>query len=199
MIPMVTEMIPKRIENEVEATMEPNEYLKKPYARLVLPEEDGSFRAEIVEFPGCIATGDTASEALAALEEVAFAWLQAALAKGQRIPEPMENSQFSGKFVLRLSRGLHRRAALVAEREGISLNQFIATAVATHIGVVETTAQVTEPRPIVNTLNFNLQSCGNFVIAYTGQSAGIARAPQVEQWQQLMGEAALLARTVGHG
>lgn len=179
--------------------MERNEILKKPYARLVIPEGDGTFRAEIVEFPGCIATGDTAAEALATLENVADAWLEAAQSKGQRIPEPVENSEFSGKFVLRLTRGLHRRATFVAEREGVSLNQFIATAVATHIGVVETTAKVDAQRPVMNTLNFNLQSRGNFVIAYTGASAGISGGPQVEQWQAIAGDVAVLARMVSRG
>jgi predicted RNase H-like HicB family nuclease len=34
------------------------------YGRVVVPESDGTFRAEIIEFPGCIAVGDTAGEAL---------------------------------------------------------------------------------------------------------------------------------------
>ena len=29
------------------------EYLKAPYGRVVVPESDGTFRAEITEFPGC--------------------------------------------------------------------------------------------------------------------------------------------------
>lgn len=61
-------------------------YLKEPYARLVIPETDGTFRGEILEFPGCIATGDTSAEALGSLEDVASAWLQSALANNQPIP-----------------------------------------------------------------------------------------------------------------
>src|ERR1700722_9114638 len=77
-------------------------YLKRPYARMVLPEPDGSFRGEILEFPGCIATGDTPAEALSSLEEVAKGWLAAAMAHAQNIPEPVEAGGFSGKMVLRL-------------------------------------------------------------------------------------------------
>ena len=65
-------------------------YLKKPYARILTPEPDGAFRGEILEFPGCIALGDTAEAALAMLEDVAWSWLEATLDKGQAIPEPME-------------------------------------------------------------------------------------------------------------
>ncbi|MBI2716931.1 MAG: type II toxin-antitoxin system HicB family antitoxin [Rhizobiales bacterium] len=114
--------------------MDPKEILKRPYARLVVPEEDGSFRAEIPEFPGCLATGETRSEALDDLEEVAAAWLAAALKNNQSIPEPVENSDFSGKLVLRMPRSLHKKATYVAEREGVSLNALIVTAVATYLG-----------------------------------------------------------------
>ncbi|MBV8565277.1 MAG: toxin-antitoxin system HicB family antitoxin [Methylobacteriaceae bacterium] len=114
--------------------MEPAEYLKRPYGRTVVPERDGTFRAEIIEFPGCIATGDTASEALANLDRVAESWLEATLARGQHIPEPVENSPFSGKLVLRMPKSLHRKAAHIAAREGVSLNQFIVTSVAEQVG-----------------------------------------------------------------
>lgn len=68
--------------------MTPAEYLKKPFARQIVPEPDGSFRGEIVEFPGCIALGDTPVEALTNLERVAAGWLEATIAKGQQVPEP---------------------------------------------------------------------------------------------------------------
>ena len=112
----------------------PAEYLKRPYGRVVVPEPDGTFRAEIMEFPGCIATGDTAAEALASLENVAESWLEATIARGQHVPEPMEGGGFSGKLVVRLGRDLHRRAAHMAANEDVSLNQFIVSSVAEHVG-----------------------------------------------------------------
>jgi predicted RNase H-like HicB family nuclease len=115
-------------------TMGPAEYLKKPYGRLVMPEADGSFRAEIMEFPGCLALGDTTADALANLEDVAFAWVEAALGQGQHIPEPTERNNFSGKLVVRLPRSLHRKAAQMAERDGVSLNQFIVSSIAEQVG-----------------------------------------------------------------
>jgi antitoxin HicB len=117
----------------VERVMGPAEYLKRPYGRTVVPESDGTFRAEIIEFPGCIATGDTAPEALANLEDVAESWLEATIARRQYVPEPIENAQFSGKLVLRMPKSLHRKAVHLAAREGVSLNQFIVTSVAEQI------------------------------------------------------------------
>lgn len=118
------------------------EYLKKPYGRLLVPEDEGGYRAEILEFPGCFAEGDTAAEAADNLESAALSWLASALAKGQTIPEPMEELDYSGKLVVRLPRSLHRRAALAANREGVSLNQFIVTSVAEQVGIRSRTPMI---------------------------------------------------------
>jgi antitoxin HicB len=118
----------------MEVHMDPKEILKQPYARILTPDPDGRVTAEIMEFPGCVAFGDNATSALANLEEVAAEWIAAAVEQGQNIPEPMDSSDFSGKLVLRMSSGLHRRAALCAEREGVSLNSFIVTSLAEAVG-----------------------------------------------------------------
>ena len=68
------------------------------------------------------------------LEDVAWGWLEAALDKGRAIPEPMENIEFSGKLVLRLPKSLHKKASRAAERDGISLNQFIVSSLAQQVG-----------------------------------------------------------------
>src|SRR5271154_1029776 len=111
------------------------QYLQQPYARIILPESDGTYRSEILEFPGCISTGGSAAEALSQLEEVTKSWLLAALDAGQDIPQPIENSNdFSGRLVLRLPKSLHKKAAWMAEREGVSLNQLIVSSLAESIG-----------------------------------------------------------------
>ena len=109
-------------------------HLKQPYARIITPEDDGTYRGEILELSGCIATGDTPNEAFAALEDAARAWLDAAVSLGQTIPNPVDVNEFSGRLVLRLSKSLHKKAARLAEREGVSLNQFIAVSVAESVG-----------------------------------------------------------------
>lgn len=110
------------------------ELLKRPYSRVVVPESDGTFKGEILEFPGCIATAETAGEALSRLEEVAESWLESVLARGQSVPEPLEENDYSGKLMVRMPKGLHQRAAMWAEREGVSLNQFIVASVAEQVG-----------------------------------------------------------------
>lgn len=110
-------------------------YLKKPYSRILIPDdESGTFTAEILEFPGCIAQGDTAQEAYERLEEAAKAWIEAALELGQEIPPPSLAHGYGGKVALRLPKSLHRQAAMAAERDGTSLNQFMVTAIAEKVG-----------------------------------------------------------------
>jgi predicted RNase H-like HicB family nuclease len=110
-------------------------YLKKPYSRILIPDdESGTFTAEVLEFPGCIAQGDTAQEAYEQLEEAAKAWIEAALELGQEIPPPSLAHGYGGKVALRLPKSLHRHAAMAAERDGTSLNQFIVTAIAEKVG-----------------------------------------------------------------
>ena len=111
-----------------------NDYLREPYARIVIPTENGGFHAEILEFPGCYAQGETAEEAYSNLERTAEAWIRAGMNQGQEIPRPSSSVGFSGKVSLRLPKSIHRQAARMAERDGASLNQFLVSAVAARVG-----------------------------------------------------------------
>jgi antitoxin HicB len=108
--------------------------MRRPYARVIIPETDGTYRAEILEFPGCIATGDTPAEALEALEDVGTSWLEGVIENGQPVPAPVEESEFSGRLVLRMPKSLHKKAARMAERDNVSLNQFIVIGLAQYLG-----------------------------------------------------------------
>ncbi len=80
---------------------------------------------------GCVGQGDVQSDAIAELEENEAAWLETAKEVGISIPEiPIERvEQYSGKMTLRLAPYVHWQAAKLAQREGISLNQYINNAV----------------------------------------------------------------------
>jgi antitoxin HicB len=113
------------------------EYLKEPYSRVLIPDEGGGYSAEILEFPGCFAKGETANKAMQALERAAESWIRATLDQGQDIPQPFVNQGYGGKVALRLPRSLHRKAVQFAERDGTSLNQFLVSAIAARIGAEE--------------------------------------------------------------
>jgi predicted HicB family RNase H-like nuclease len=44
-------------------------------------------------------------------------------ASGEPVPEPLSIRQYSGKFMLRIPPELHRRLAIEAAEDGISLNR----------------------------------------------------------------------------
>lgn len=123
----------------------PEEYLKEPYSRILIPdEESGTYTALILELPGCIAQGNTPQEAYENLEDAAKDWIEAALGLKQEIPSPSQSVSFGGKVLLRLPKSLHRQLALIAEREGVSLNQFIVSALAEKVGAFTLYDQLTK-------------------------------------------------------
>lgn len=112
----------------------PKDYLRQPYARIVVPVENSGFHAEILEFPGCYAEGSTLDEAYDNLESAAESWIQTAIEQGQEIPEPSNSMTYSGRIVLRLPRLIHKRAAQLAERDQTSLNTYLVSAVSQKVG-----------------------------------------------------------------
>lgn len=115
------------------------ESLAEPYTRVCRIWEDGRFAAEVLEFPGCFASGDTAAEAMEQLEDAMASWIQGELEDGHDIPEPTLGP-YSGRISVRLGPRLHERAAQLAHAEGISLNRWLTTAIATYAGELSTHA-----------------------------------------------------------
>src|SRR5688572_19284799 len=109
------------------------EYLKAPYGRMFFRNDDGSFTAEMLEFPGCLSDGQTIREASANLAAVALGWLESSQRLGREIPEPVTARGYSGPASLRLPTALHRQGTRMAAREGVSLNQYRVTAIAARV------------------------------------------------------------------
>jgi len=111
-----------------------DEIVKRPYTRELTPNEDGTWFAKIVEFPGCMTEGSTAVEAHENLEDAMVGWIAVHLEDGDPIPEPIASDSFSGKFLVRVAKSLHRDLAKRASLEGVSLNQWVNTQLARAIG-----------------------------------------------------------------
>jgi antitoxin HicB len=119
-----------------------DEYLKQPYTRILIPYNDGTYSAEILEFSGCFADGKTADEAMVNLSKAAISWIEACIEQGLEIPEPFMNQDFGGRIALRLPRSLHRQAVRFAERDGVSLNQFLISAISAKVGAEDSFARL---------------------------------------------------------
>lgn len=102
-------------------------YLNKHYPFLVYPADEGGYVAEIEELPGCMTEGETLEEVFKRIEDARRAWIEVAYKEGMEIALPRTEQEYSGKFILRLPKYLHRRLAEQATQEGVSLNQYVVT------------------------------------------------------------------------
>ncbi len=109
-------------------------YLGLPYTRELIPEASGIWFARIKELPNCMSQGNSPEEALLNLNDAMLGWIKCELEDGESIPEPREDEEYSGQFRTRVSKSLHRKLVEAAERDGVSLNQWINTALAEAVG-----------------------------------------------------------------
>jgi len=108
-------------------------YMSLPYRIEVIkiPEEKGGgYMACLPQFGRMAAVGDgeNVEQAVANLEESKKALFEDYIEEGIEIPEPEGDlEEYSGKFVLRVPRYLHRELSLEAKKNGASLNQYAAS------------------------------------------------------------------------
>jgi antitoxin HicB len=104
----------------------------------VRADPEGGYVAEGRELPNCLGAGDTPEAALAELRGNMAAWLLAAVEHGRSIPEAEAERApaYSGRFLLRVPKHLHRDLAELANREGVSLNSLAVGLLERGIGAV---------------------------------------------------------------
>lgn len=109
--------------------------LNYPVEITKISEDDGGgYLASIPLLRGCMSDGETPDEAFQNIMEAKQEWLQNMLERKMPIPEPAIENVFSGKFVVRLPKSLHRLLTEQSEKEGVSLNQFITNSLSYVIG-----------------------------------------------------------------
>ena len=110
-------------------------FLKLPYTFTVGKdkEHDGKeyFYVQVNELPGCVSDGISPEEALKNIKDAMYDWIETALLNGEKIPTP---EGFSGKFTVRIPPSLHKDLIRKVTKEGVSINQFITTAIARAVG-----------------------------------------------------------------
>ena len=87
-------------------------------------EEDGCY---VGTCPGLMlggVHGDDEARVYAELCDVVEEWIRIHAADGTLLPPATAGRDYSGKFVVRVGRDLHRELALRALREGVSLNSY---------------------------------------------------------------------------
>jgi predicted HicB family RNase H-like nuclease len=87
--------------------------------------EDGEHVATVAEFPSLSWLALTQGEALAGLADVVRDVLADLAVSGEPTPEPLSERSYSGKFVVRVPAEVHRRLALEAAEQHVSLNRLV--------------------------------------------------------------------------
>jgi antitoxin HicB len=108
---------------------------KKPsdYAIIVEPLNDadgGGWLASVPALPGCMGDGDTPEAAMADANAAMAEWKAAAKELGREIPGPAA----TGQWRQRVPKSLHEKLKIVAAREGVSLNAYVANVLAEQAG-----------------------------------------------------------------
>jgi antitoxin HicB len=119
------------------AVMTVEKYLELPYTIEVTKDECDEYSgwfARVVELPGCMTQADTFEELSAMIEDAMRGWIESALEDGENIPLPRSIEDYSGRFVVRIPKSLHRELVEMAEREGVSLNTFVNVALGKVVG-----------------------------------------------------------------
>jgi predicted RNase H-like HicB family nuclease len=94
---------------------------------------DGGWTARVDELPGCTAEGATPEDAATRVQEAMRVWVADAVAEGRAVPKARSAASHSGRLLVRMPQSLHAELARAAEREEISLNQFITSSLASAV------------------------------------------------------------------
>jgi len=104
--------------------------------RPLTAEEGGGYLIEFPDLPGCMSDGETIEEAIANGAEAKRDWIAAMRQAGRPVPPPTAEATetYSGKWVLRTPKSLHRSLAERAHEEGVSLNALAVAMLAQGLG-----------------------------------------------------------------
>jgi len=123
-----------------------DDYLALPYHVEVIHDTSGEepgWVARVVELPGCLTQADSFEALGPMIRDAMRGWIEIGLEDGLEIPEPRAIETYSGKFVARVPRSLHRQLAEAAERDGVSLNTYVAVSLAKAVGQTASPSEVT--------------------------------------------------------
>ena len=108
-------------------------FLSLQYPITIHKDPEGGYVAEIEELPGCMTQAETLDEVFKAAEDARQLWIKTAYDDGQDIPLPRDMEEYGGKFLVRIPKSLHRALAHAAKHEGVSLNQYVTSLLASGV------------------------------------------------------------------
>ncbi len=105
-----------------------SDFLAMQYPFNVLADPNGGYVIVFPDLPGCMTQVETLAELPDVAEDARRGWIETEYEQGHDIPlpsHPAESATYSGKFIVRLPRSLHRALVQAAAHENVSLNQYV--------------------------------------------------------------------------
>ncbi|WP_144755361.1 type II toxin-antitoxin system HicB family antitoxin [Bartonella saheliensis] len=95
--------------------------------RVLWSQEDGEYIGLCAEFPSLSWLASQAEKALKGIMDLVSEVVEDMQCNGEEIPIPLSHVKYTGKFQLRIPPELHRKLAIQAAENGISLNRYISS------------------------------------------------------------------------
>ncbi len=93
-----------------------------------------------------MSVGDTREEAFLMIEDAMSEWIQYHLDLGIIVPEPQEEQikSYSGKFVVRVTPGIHKELAFLVKEHKVSLNHLVTESLSNKSGIIKSLKETIE-------------------------------------------------------
>jgi len=98
--------------------------------RVTWSPEDEEHLGLCAEFPSLSWLAPTPDEALAGIRSVVAEVVLDMKEQGEPVPVPLSEKHYSGEFRIRIPPELHRKLAIVAAEQGVSLNRLVSAKLA---------------------------------------------------------------------
>ncbi|TVQ47814.1 MAG: type II toxin-antitoxin system HicB family antitoxin [Gloeocapsa sp. DLM2.Bin57] len=98
--------------------------------KVIWSSEDEEFVGLCVEFPSLSYLHENRQSALEGITDLVKDIVSDLEANGEKVPYPLTERTYSGKFQVRISPEIHRKLAIAAAEENISLNRYISNKLA---------------------------------------------------------------------
>jgi len=98
--------------------------------RIIWSVEDEEFVGLCAEFPSLSYLDQNRYQALEGITNLVKEVIADLLVHGEAIPEPITQRTYSGKFQVRILPELHRKLAIEAAEENVSLNRYVSNKLA---------------------------------------------------------------------
>ena len=98
--------------------------------RVTWLEKEKKHLGRCAEFPGFEAKSSSVAGAIMRLIKLIEAQIDSMIAQGQKPPEPLIKRKYSGNFTIRTAPETHRKLAIKAAEQDVSLNHYVSNKLA---------------------------------------------------------------------